>query len=111
MFIEAEITRLFALRNHWLSHTDQPRSYEGAQYSLRRKLSGLDIAERMLRIAGPCVLTKDERWGPLHGMVEYFQRDAITALHPGATTDIQRVIMARRIGIGRREREKAGALR
>ena len=44
MFIEAEITRLFALRNHWLSHTDQPRSYEGAQYSLRRKLSGLDIA-------------------------------------------------------------------
>jgi alkylation response protein AidB-like acyl-CoA dehydrogenase len=111
LYIEAEVTRLFALRNHWLSHSGQPRSYEGAQYSLRRKLSGLDIAERMLRIAGPCVLTKDERWGPLKGTVEYFQRDAITALHPGATTDIQRVIMARRIGIGRREREKAGALR
>ena len=62
----------------------------------------------MLRIAGPCVLTKDERWGPLKGAIEYFQRDAITALHPGATTDIQRVIMARRIGIGGREREKAG---
>jgi len=108
MFIEAEITRLFALRNHWLAHTGKPRSYEGAQYSLRRKLSGLDIAERMLRIAGPRVLTKDERWGPLKGMVEYFQRDAITTLHPGATTDIQRVIMARRIGVGRREREKAG---
>jgi hypothetical protein len=44
-------------------------------------------------------------------VVEYFQRDAITALHPGATTDIQRVIMARRIGIGRVEREKAAALR
>ena len=43
--------------------------------------------------------------------LEYFQRDAITALHPGATTDIQRVIMARRIGIGGREREKAGTLR
>ena len=111
LFIEAEVTRLFALRNHWLSHSGQPRSYEGAQYSLRRKLSGLDIAERMLRIAGPYVLTKDERWGPLKGAVEYFQRDAITALHPGATTDIQRVIMARRIGIGRREREAAGALR
>lgn len=111
MYIEAEITRLFALRNHWLSHSDQPRSYEGAQYSLRRKLSGLDISERMLRIAGPYVLTKDARWGPLKGMVEYFQRDAITALHPGATTDIQRVIMARRIGVGRAEREKAAALR
>ena len=111
LYIEAEITRLFALRNHWLAHTGQPRSYEGAQYSLRRKLSGLDIAEKMLRIAGPCVLSKDARWGPLKGTVEYFQRDAITALHPGATTDIQRVVIARRIGIGGREREKAGALR
>jgi alkylation response protein AidB-like acyl-CoA dehydrogenase len=111
LYIEAEITRLFAMRNHWLSHTDQPRSYEGAQYSLRRKLSGLDISEKMLRIAGPCVLTKDKRWAPLRGTIEYFQRDAITALHPGATTDIQRVIIARRLGIGGREREKAGAIR
>lgn len=111
LYIEAEITRLFALRNHWLSHSGQPRTYEGSQYSLRRKLSGLDISEKMLRIAGPCVLTKDPRWGPLKGAIEYFQRDAITALHPGATTDIQRVIMARRIGIGGREREKAANLR
>jgi hypothetical protein len=32
------------------------------------------------------------------------------AIHPGGTTDIQKVIMARRIGIGREVREKAGAL-
>ena len=111
LYIEAEITRLFALRNHWLSHSGQPRSYEGSQYSLRRKLSGLDIGEKMLRIAGPLVLTKDPQWAPLKGMIEYFQRDSITALHPGATTDIQRVIMARRIGIGGREREQAAKLR
>ncbi|HEX2827433.1 MAG TPA: acyl-CoA dehydrogenase family protein [Burkholderiales bacterium] len=111
LYIEAEITRLFALRNHWLAHTGQPRSYEGAQYSLRRKLSGLDMAEKMLRIAGPCVLTKDEKWGPLKGAIEYFQRDAITALHPGATTDIQKVVISRRLGIGGREKEKAGTLR
>jgi alkylation response protein AidB-like acyl-CoA dehydrogenase len=111
LYIEAEITRLFGLRNHWLSHANRPRSYEGPQYSLRRKLSGLDIAERMLRLAGPRVLTKDARWGPLKGSVEYFQRDAITALHPGATTDIQRVIMSRRMGIGGRERELAGKLK
>jgi 3-oxocholest-4-en-26-oyl-CoA dehydrogenase alpha subunit len=111
LYIEAEITRLFALRNHWLAHSGQPRSYEGSQYSLRRKLSGLDMAEKMLRIAGPCVLTKDKRWGPLKGNIEYFQRDAITALHPGATTDIQRVVISRRLGIAGREREKAGALK
>ena len=111
LFIEAEVTRLFALRNHWLAHSGQPRSYEGSQYSLRRKLSGLDMAEKMLRIAGPSVLTKDKRWGPLKGNIEYFQRDAITALHPGATTDIQRVVISRRLGVAGREKEKAGALK
>ena len=111
LYIESEITRLFAMRNHWLSHTNQPRSYEGSQYSLRRKLSGLDMGEKMVRIAGPLVLTKDKRWAPLNGAIEYFQRDSITSLHPGATTDIQRVIMARRLGIGGREREKAANLR
>lgn len=111
LYIESEITRLFATRNHWLSHTNQPRSYEGSQYSLRRKLSGLDMGEKMVRIAGPLVLTKDKRWAPLRGSIEYFQRDSITSLHPGATTDIQRVIMARRLGIGGREREKAANLR
>jgi alkylation response protein AidB-like acyl-CoA dehydrogenase len=111
LYIESEITKLFALRNHWLSHTGQPRSYEGAQYSLRRKLSGLDIGEKMLRIAGPYALTTDPKWQALKGAVEYFTRDSITALHPGATTDIQKVIIARRIGIGRAEREKAGQIR
>ncbi len=111
MFIEGEVMRLFAVRNHWLSHTNQPRSYEGAQYSLRRKLGSLDISERMLRIAGPYALTTDERWAPLQGAIEYFQRDGITSLHPGATTDIQKVIMARRMGTGGREREQAGKLR
>jgi len=111
LYIEAEITRLWALRNHWLSHAHKPRTYEGPQYSLRRKLSSLDIAERMLRIAGPYALTTDARWAPLKAAIEYFQRDAITSLHPGATTDIQKVIMARRMGTGGREREQAGKLK
>jgi alkylation response protein AidB-like acyl-CoA dehydrogenase len=111
LYIESQITRLFGLRNYWLSRAHQPRTYEGAQYSLRRKLSSLDIAERMLRIAGPSALSRDPQLGAVRGAIEYFQRDAITGLHPGATTDIQRVIMARRIGIGGREREKAGSLR
>jgi len=111
LYIEAEITRLFAIRNYWKAHTNQPRSYEGAQYSLRRKLSGLDIAEKMLDVVGPYALTNDKIYGLLNGAVELYERDAITALHPGATTDIQRVVMSRRIGIGRKEREQVSALR
>ena len=45
------------------------------------------------------------------GHIEAHQRAAIIALHPGGTTDIQKVIMARRIGIGRENKEKAGALK
>ncbi len=111
LYIESEVTRLFGLRNYWMAHTSQPRSYEGSQFSLRRKLSGLDIAEKMLEIAGPYALTNDEKYGPLNGALELYGREAVTALHPGATTDIQRVIMSRRIGIGRQDREKAGTLR
>ena len=111
LYIESEVTRLFGIRNYWMSQTGQPRSYEGSQFSLRRKLSGLDIAEKMLKIAGPYALPNATTYGPMNGALELFGREAITALHPGATTDIQRVIMSRRIGIGRQDREKAGALR
>jgi hypothetical protein len=41
-------------------------------------------------------------------MFETYMQSSIVALHPGATTDIQKVIMARRIGIGRSQQEQAG---
>ena len=46
----------------------------------------------------------------MDGFAEAQQRSAIVAMHPGGTTDIQRVIMARRLGIGNRSREEAGQL-
>ena len=46
--------------------------------------------------------------GAMDGFAEAQQRDGIVSMHPGGTTDIQRVIMARRLGIGKRAREQAG---
>ena len=40
-------------------------------------------------------------WGSPDGFLETQQRNGIVAVHPGGTADIQRVSMARRIGIGR----------
>ncbi len=93
-----------------MAHTDQPRSYEGPQASLFGKMSGLRIAENILQILGPYALTNDARWGLLDGSIELHQRGSIVAVHPGGTADIQKVIMARRIAIGRAVREEAGAL-
>ena len=64
----------------------------------------------MLDILGPSGLTFDDELGAVEGHMEAHARAGIVAIHPGGTTDIQKVIMARRIGIGREVRERAGAL-
>ncbi|GIX49633.1 MAG: acyl-CoA dehydrogenase [Candidatus Tectimicrobiota bacterium] len=111
VYIKKEIVRLLGLRTYWLSHANRPRSYEGPQLSYCRKVTNLEIAEIILRALGPYTLTTDPAWAPLAGLLEHFQRAAVVGLHPGGTTDIQKVVMARRLGIGRTVREEAGRLR
>ncbi len=93
-----------------MRHSRVNTTYEGPQASYQRKTSGLRMAHAILDIMGPAALTKDSELGAGEGYFESHQRAAIIALHPGGTTDIQKVIMARRIGIGREIREQAGAL-
>ena len=110
VYVEAEIARLFNLRNYWMRHSKARITYEGPQSSYYRKTSGLRMAGAILDILGPSALTFDPVLGAADGHIEAHQRSAIVALHPGGTADIQKVIMARRIGIGREVREQAGAL-
>ena len=110
VYIEAEIVRLLNLRNYWMRHSGANITYEGPQASYVRKTSGLRMAQAMLDILGPAGLTHDSELGAAEGHMEAHSRAGIVAIHPGGTTDIQKVIMARRIGIGREVRERAGAL-
>ena len=110
VYIEAEIVRLLNLRNYWMRHSGAHITYEGPQASYMRKTSGLRMSRAMLDILGPAGLTHDQDLGAADGHMEAHSRAGIVAIHPGGTTDIQRVIMARRIGIGREVRERAGAL-
>ncbi len=110
VYVEAEIVRLLNLRNYWMRHSGADITYEGPQASYMRKTSGLRMAGAMLDILGPAALTHDPELGAADGHMEAHARAGIVAIHPGGTTDIQKVIMARRIGIGREVREKAGAL-
>ena len=110
VYVEAEIVRLLNLRNYWMRHSGANITYEGPQASYVRKTSGLRIAQAMLDILGPAGLTYDAEYGAAEGHMEAHSRAGIVAIHPGGTTDIQKVIMARRIGIGREVRERAGAL-
>ena len=45
VYVEAEISRLFGLRNYWMRHTGQKLAHEGPQHSLYRKQSGLRSAQ------------------------------------------------------------------
>src|SRR3546814_16266512 len=84
-------------------------TYEWPLSSYYGKTGGLEVIQAILDMVGPYALTNDPTYDPTRGVLESYTRLAIQALHPGATTDIQKVIMARRIGIGRAERERAGA--
>jgi alkylation response protein AidB-like acyl-CoA dehydrogenase len=108
IYSQLEMTRLLAVRNFWMSYAGVKKSYEGPQSSYLRKTTGLWLTKEILDIIGPSALTDDEKWGALAGLAEAQQRDGIVNMHPGGTTDIQRVIMARRLGIGKRPREEAG---
>jgi alkylation response protein AidB-like acyl-CoA dehydrogenase len=108
IYIKGEVGRLFGLRNFWLTYARQPKSYEGPQASLHQKYAGLWMTGAILEAVGPAALTTDPHWGSDEGFLESQQRNGIVAVHPGGTADIQKVEMARRIGIGRTTRQAAG---
>jgi hypothetical protein len=55
-------------------------------------------------------LISDPVLGAAGGLAEAQQRRGIVEQHPGGTTDIQRVVIARRLGVGAREPQQAGRL-
>src|SRR5947209_12077190 len=108
IYIKTEVQRLFGLRNFYLTYARKPKSYEGPQLSYYRKTTGLWMTGAILEAIGTAELTNDPNWGSPSGFLEAQQRNGIVSVHPGGTTDIQRVQMARRIGIGRPTREPPG---
>lgn len=108
VFVQTEVTRLLNLRNYWMNQAHERMSYEGPQASYYGKMAGLEVANAMMDIIGPYALTTDMEWDISGGQVEAYLKSAIVALHPGGTADIQKVIIARRIGVGRDVAERAG---
>ncbi len=110
LVIEDDINRLFGLRNFWMAHSRTKMSYEGSQSSYQRKMSGLRKIRLMQQVLGYYALIKERDVAIADGWVEINMRASIVAVHPGGTQDIQRVIIARRMGIGRTVREEAGQI-
>jgi len=108
LYIDSHIGRLFGLRNYWMRTSGQKFNHEGSQNSLQGKTYAPKLARKLLEALGPYALLSDADYGLLKGEVENQQREA-TSTHPGGTPEIQRVIMARRIGMSRTPSEQQGS--
>jgi alkylation response protein AidB-like acyl-CoA dehydrogenase len=105
-WIESHICELFARRNFEGRLLGTPHPYGGAQYRYFQRMMRLHNAERVQAIAGydglmerPTVNEDDD--------LEHLVRAGPGQLHGGGTQDTDRLVIARRMGIGRASREEA----
>ena len=108
-FIDAEIGRLIQVRNFWMYSAGQEMTYHGSQNSLWRKESQLRMADAMREVMGmDALLDAQDPLASHGGEFEHFQRESLAGAHPGGTIEVQKVIVARRIGVSR-TKERAAA--
>ena len=106
--LSSHINTLFAKRNFAMYQARQEMSYHGSQSSMYGKTYRLDNALRQLDIMGPkALLGTEEPGAPFGGHTEVNQRTSLQGLHPGGTVEVQKVIIARRIGISRTQERAA----
>ena len=106
MIIELHSVSLLARRNFWHRFVREPHPYGGAQFRYYQRVVRLRNGERLQQIMGWDALVPDPS---AHEVVdfEYVVRSGPGQLHGGGTLDTDRLIFARRVGLGRPTKEKA----
>ncbi len=99
--IRADTLRLIQRRNFWMFRARQPQSYHGAQGTWWGRETRIRSAEHYLDLLGPHALMEDEKWGLLEGRMESASRNASMATHAAGSYEVDKVIIARRIGMSR----------
>lgn len=108
--IQGDIHRLFDTRNFWIRHARKTGSYEGPQSVFFRRTSDMRNGHSIQQALGYLSITNDPQWGAAGGWMELYMRQGPRGYHGGGTGDIDRVIVARRMGLGRTVKEAAGRL-
>ena len=106
MMIELNTLRRFNQRNFWHRFARKPHPYGGAQQRYFQRMARLRNGERLQQIMGADALVQDLS---VHEVVdfEYAVRTGPGQLHGGGTLDTDRLVFARRVGLGRTTQEKA----
>ena len=106
IMIELNTLRRFNQRNFWHRFAKIPHPYGGVQQRYFQRTARLRNGERLQQILGADALVQDLS---VHEVVdfEYCVRSGPGQLHGGGTLDTDRLIFARRLGLGRPTQEKA----
>jgi alkylation response protein AidB-like acyl-CoA dehydrogenase len=107
-YLDAHLHNLFSRRNYWMYQARQEMSYHGSQATMWHKIYGMVNADRARDIMKVYALMGTRESRALYGgRPEAEQRRSLTWAHPGGTIEIQKVIVARRIGISRTQERAA----
>src|ERR1700756_1558756 len=106
IMIELNTLRRFNQRNFWHRFAKILHPYGGVQQRYFQRMTRVRNAERLQQILGCDALVQDPS---VHEVVdfEYCVRSGPGQLHGGGTLDTDRLIFARRLGLGRPTQEKA----
>lgn len=101
MIIDIDTERLMGLRNFWRHQAGEPNEYGGLQYFYWQRITRLRNSERLQKILGYESLVPTDTGHELADF-EYNVRYGPGMMHGGGTLHTDRVIIARRLGLGRK---------
>lgn len=106
--IEAHVQSLFTQRTYWMYQARMSIQHEGNVANVHGRESGLRNAKRVREVYGMYgFLGTKEPGAPHGGAQEVSQRGAAGQRHAAGSTNIAKVILARRIGISRTQERAA----
>ena len=107
-YIESHIQSLMLKRTYWMYQNRSQIQSEGNASNVHGRVSGLRNAIRVREVMGMyALLGSSEPRAPHGGAQETDQREAAGQRHGAGSTNIAKVILARRIGISRTQERAA----
>jgi alkylation response protein AidB-like acyl-CoA dehydrogenase len=107
-FLEAHVDALMAKKTFWMFENHVPVQYEGNVADVHRRYSTLRNAIRVRDVMGlEALLGTQEPRARFGGYMEVNQRNSAGQHHDAGSSNIAKVILARRIGISRTKERAA----
>ena len=106
--IEAHVQNVLVKRTYWMYQAHMDISYQGNLSNVHGRESSLRTAERVRDVMGMFALVDGKDSAASHGGAqEVNQRGRAGQNHAGGSTNIAKVVLARRIGISRTQERAA----